>query len=83
VKQTGFSPTELSKYFSFHGSIPKRLFVHIPESWPNTTSAWASWRRFDITVDRYGGVHSLLLCTRITGLLSKISKGRQGQHSEY
>ncbi len=36
------------------------------ESWPNTTSAWAGWSRFDIPVDRYGGVHSLLLCTRIT-----------------
>jgi hypothetical protein len=23
------------------------------ESWPNTASAWASWRRFDIPVDRY------------------------------
>ncbi len=30
------------------------------ESWPNTTSAWAGWSRFDIPVDRYGGVHSLL-----------------------
>jgi hypothetical protein len=33
------------------------------EHWPNTTSAWASWSRFDIPVDRYGGVHSLLICT--------------------
>jgi hypothetical protein len=33
------------------------------ESWPNTTSAWAGWSRFDIPVDRYGGVHSLLICT--------------------
>ncbi len=30
------------------------------ESWPNTTSAWAGWSRFDIPVDRHGGVHSLL-----------------------
>jgi hypothetical protein len=29
------------------------------ERWPNTTSAWAGWSRFDIPVDRYGGVHSL------------------------
>jgi hypothetical protein len=36
------------------------------ESWPNTTSAWACWSRFDIPVDMYDGVHSLLLCTRIT-----------------
>jgi hypothetical protein len=33
------------------------------ESWPNTTSAWAGWSRFDIPMDRYGGVHSLLICT--------------------
>jgi hypothetical protein len=33
------------------------------ENWPNTTSGWAGWRRFDIPVDRYGGVHSLLHCT--------------------
>ncbi len=25
------------------------------ERWPNTTSAWAGWSRFDIPVDRYGG----------------------------
>jgi hypothetical protein len=30
------------------------------ESWPNKTSAWAGWSRFDIPVDRYGGVHSLV-----------------------
>jgi hypothetical protein len=36
------------------------------ESWPNTTSAWAGWIRFVIPVDRYSGVHSLLLCTSIT-----------------
>jgi hypothetical protein len=30
------------------------------ERWPNTTSAWAGWSRFDIPVDRYGGVHPLL-----------------------
>jgi hypothetical protein len=33
------------------------------ESWPSTTSARAGWSRFDIPVDRYGGVHSLLICT--------------------
>ncbi len=36
------------------------------ERWPNTTSAWAGWSRFDIPVDRYDGVHSLLICTSIT-----------------
>ncbi len=30
------------------------------EGWPNTTSAWAGWSRFEIPVDRYGGVHSQL-----------------------
>jgi hypothetical protein len=33
------------------------------ERWPNTTSAWAGWSRFDIPVNRYGGVHPLLICT--------------------
>ncbi len=33
------------------------------ERWPSTTSAWAGWSRYDIPVDRYGGVHSLLICT--------------------
>jgi hypothetical protein len=36
------------------------------ESWPNTTSAWAGWSRFDIPVDRYDGVHSLPICTSST-----------------
>ncbi len=36
------------------------------DSWPNTTSAWAGWSRFNIPVDRYGGVHSQLICTSIT-----------------
>jgi hypothetical protein len=38
------------------------------ESWPNTASAWAGWSRFDIPVDRYGGVHSLLQCTEVSYL---------------
>ncbi len=33
------------------------------ECWPNTTSAWAGWSRFDIPVDRYDGVHSQLICS--------------------
>jgi hypothetical protein len=33
------------------------------EGRPNTTSAWAGWSRFDNPVNRYGGVHSLLICT--------------------
>jgi hypothetical protein len=36
-------------------------------SWPSTISAWAGWSRFDIPVDWYGGVHSLLIC--ISGIL--------------
>jgi hypothetical protein len=42
----------------------KRLRKYV-ESWPNTTSAWVGWSRFDIPVDRYGGVHSQLICTSI------------------
>ncbi len=47
------------------------LKVHTQEaknvvSWPNTTFAWAGWSRFDLPVDRYGGVHSLLICISIT-----------------
>ncbi len=37
--------------------------VKYVESWPNTTSTWAGWSRFDIPVDRSDGVHSLLICT--------------------
>jgi hypothetical protein len=36
------------------------------ESWPNTTPVWASLSRVDIPVDRYDGVHSLLLCPSST-----------------
>jgi hypothetical protein len=32
------------------------------EGWPSTTSARPGWSRFDIPVDRYPGVHSLLRC---------------------
>ncbi len=42
------------------GSSQEAKYV---ERSPNTTSAWAGWSRFDIPVDRYGGVHSLLICT--------------------
>jgi hypothetical protein len=68
------------------------------ESWPNSTSAWAGWSRFDSPVDRYGGVQyipcysapaahwSLLPVTRPASrkILSEknISRG-QGQHSMY
>jgi hypothetical protein len=38
------------------------------ESWPNTTFAWAGWRRFDIPVDRYGGVHYQLICIGVSYL---------------
>ncbi len=33
------------------------------------TSAWAGWSRFDIPLNRYGGVHSLLFGTSTLGLL--------------
>jgi hypothetical protein len=35
------SPTQEAKYV---------------ERWPNSTYAWAGWSRFDIPLDRYGGV---------------------------
>jgi hypothetical protein len=41
------------------------------ESWPSTTSAWASWS-FVIPVDRYGGVHSLLHCRKSRPIFSEI-----------
>jgi hypothetical protein len=50
----------------YWGSSPRKLVTQeakYVERWPNTTSAWAGWSRFDIPVDRYGGVHSLLICT--------------------
>ncbi len=36
------------------------------ESWPNTTSAWAGWRRLYTPMDRSNGVDSQLLCTSST-----------------
>jgi hypothetical protein len=52
------------------------------ERWPNTTSAWAGWSRFDIPVDRYGGVHSLLHCTSIT-LMSPTCHQASQQENTY
>jgi hypothetical protein len=40
--------------------------VKYTECWPSTTSAWAGRRGFDILVNRYGGLHSLLLCASCT-----------------
>jgi hypothetical protein len=40
--------------------IPCAQEAKYVERWPNTTSAWAGWSRFDIPVDRYAGVHPLL-----------------------
>jgi hypothetical protein len=66
------------------------------ECWPNTTSAWACWRRFDIPKERYGGVHpcycepavhwGLLPASRLASrkyLLSKISKSVYDQYLVY
>jgi hypothetical protein len=39
----------------------KRLSYTV-ECWPDTTSAWASWGKFDIPVGRCDGVHILLQC---------------------
>ncbi len=91
---------QLKKLYTLEGRSPS-AFVNPQEAkyierWPNTTSAWAGWSKFDIPVDRYGRVHSLLICTSsLLGfptwhqasigkyLLNKISKSRQGQHSGY
>jgi hypothetical protein len=71
--------------------------IYILERWPNRMSAW---RRFDISVNKDDGIHSLLRYTSPAPavhyisylpvgqpagkyLLSKISKGGQGQHSMY
>jgi hypothetical protein len=51
-------------YFGCRTSIPQE--AKYVESWRNTASAWAGWSRFDIPVDRYGGVHSLLISTSST-----------------
>jgi hypothetical protein len=52
-------------FFTDESIQPWRMTVYAQEakyveSWPSTTSAWAGWSRFDIPVDRYAGVHSLL-----------------------
>ncbi len=47
--------------------IPIQEAKHV-ESWPNTTSAWAGWSRFDIPVDRYAGVHPANLHQHYTGV---------------
>ncbi len=51
------------------------------ESWLNTTSAWAGWSRFDIPVDRYGGVHSLLHFTSITLVSPTCHQASQQEHT--
>jgi hypothetical protein len=65
-----FRSLSLSPCLSHSLSLSKRGFqtqeAKYVESWPNTTSAWAGWSRFDIPVDRYVGVHSLLICTSST-----------------
>jgi hypothetical protein len=46
--------------------VDPRGLIRRELAWPNTTSAWAGWNRFDIPVDRYDGVQSLLICTSST-----------------
>ncbi len=45
---------------ALHGVTAHPLEAKYVERWPSTTSAWAGWNRFDIPVDRHGGIHSLL-----------------------
>jgi hypothetical protein len=49
----------LAKLFILHATLSTQE-ARYAGGWPNMTSAWASWRGFDIPVDTYGGVHSLL-----------------------
>ncbi len=57
------------------------LWTRYIESWPNTTSVWASWSRIDIPVDRYDGVHSLLICTRGTLWSPTCHQARQQENT--
>ncbi len=67
IHSTGLSvqmySTRLTKWILYTKQTQEAKYV---ERWPSTTSAWAGWSRFDIPVDRYGGVHSLLICTSTT-----------------
>ncbi len=55
------------------------------ERWPNTTSAWAGWSRFDIPVVRYeyGGELSLLICTAVYWGLLPATGGASQQENTY
>jgi hypothetical protein len=55
----------LAPKYGYSGEGPSQAAKYV-ESWPNMTSAWDGWSRFDNIVDRYGGVHSLLPCTSRT-----------------
>jgi hypothetical protein len=57
---------ECPKITSQSLAISKTQEAKYIERWPNTTSSCAGWRRFDIPVDRYGGVYSLLQCSSST-----------------
>ncbi len=58
-----WSPDFLHQYTGKdRGTVPSQEAKYV-ERWPNTTSSWVGWSRFDIPVNRYGGVHSLLICT--------------------
>ncbi len=52
----------LDVFCQYEAIVPDQEAKYV-ERWPNTTSAWAGLSRFDIPVNRYGGVHSLLICT--------------------
>ncbi len=69
----GFSLTKLysKKFMYLCPQLPNLLIGQIQEAkyiegGPSTTSACTGWSRFDIPVDRYGGVHSLLQCTGVS-----------------
>jgi hypothetical protein len=53
----------LRMFFSQYTTVICTQEAKYLKRWPSTTSAWAGWSRFDIPVNRYDGVHSLLICT--------------------
>jgi hypothetical protein len=57
----------LPKLFLFLLTILSQEAKYV-ERWPNTTSAWAGWSRFDIPVDRYGGAFPANLHQQSTGV---------------
>jgi hypothetical protein len=54
-----YKPGLIEYILHWYAMVPTQEAKYI-EGWPNMPSDWAGWSRFDISVNRYGGVHSLL-----------------------